>query len=87
MPLAFTSVLETGFAGGHGTAVAMNQSFIDNGLPNVQVTVDATFVEGITNVEMGVICRWQDVDNFFAPNLALHPPLLQYIFSFIKKSP
>jgi hypothetical protein len=30
------------------------------------VTVDATFVEGITNVEMGVICRWQDVDNFVA---------------------
>ncbi len=33
---------------------------------DVQVTVDATFVEGITNVEMGVICRWQDVDNFVA---------------------
>lgn len=36
LPLAFTSVLETGFAGGHGTAVAMNQSFLDNGLPNGQ---------------------------------------------------
>jgi ESS family glutamate:Na+ symporter len=36
LPLAFTSVLETGFAGGHGTAVAMNQSYIDNGLPNGQ---------------------------------------------------
>lgn len=36
LPLAFTSVLETGFAGGHGTAVAMNQSYIDNGLLNGQ---------------------------------------------------
>lgn len=36
LPLAFTSVLETGFAGGHGTAVAMNQTFIDNGLANGQ---------------------------------------------------
>jgi glutamate:Na+ symporter, ESS family len=33
LPLAFASVLENGFAGGHGTAVAMKQSYADNGLP------------------------------------------------------
>jgi glutamate:Na+ symporter, ESS family len=36
LPLAFGSVLETGFAGGHGTAVAMNKTFLDNGLLNGQ---------------------------------------------------
>lgn len=33
LPLSFSSVLENGFAGGHGTAVAMQQAFRDNGLP------------------------------------------------------
>lgn len=32
-PLAFTSVLEAGFAGGHGTAVAMGPILVQNGLP------------------------------------------------------
>ncbi|MDX1957695.1 MAG: sodium/glutamate symporter [Leptospiraceae bacterium] len=32
LPLAFASVLENGFAGGHGTAVAMSQPYSDNGL-------------------------------------------------------
>ncbi len=36
LPISFGSVLETGFAGGHGTAVAMNKSFVDNGLLNGQ---------------------------------------------------
>lgn len=34
LPMAFSSVLENGFAGGHGTAVAMKQAYIDNNLPN-----------------------------------------------------
>ena len=34
LPLSFSSVLENGFAGGHGTAVAMHQAYSDNGLPN-----------------------------------------------------
>jgi ESS family glutamate:Na+ symporter len=32
-PLAFTSVLEAGFAGGHGTAVAMGPILVQNGVP------------------------------------------------------
>lgn len=32
-PMAFTSVLETGFAGGHGTAVAMGPMLVQNGIP------------------------------------------------------
>jgi ESS family glutamate:Na+ symporter len=32
-PLAFTSVLEAGFAGGHGTAVALGPILAQNGLP------------------------------------------------------
>lgn len=32
-PMAFTSVLETGFAGGHGTAVAMGPMLMQNGIP------------------------------------------------------
>lgn len=31
-PMAFTSVLETGFAGGHGTAVAMGPILVQNGI-------------------------------------------------------
>ncbi|MFO1470971.1 MAG: sodium/glutamate symporter [Turneriella sp.] len=31
--MAFTSVLETGFAGGHGTAVAMGPMLVQNGIP------------------------------------------------------
>ncbi len=34
LPMAFSSVLENGFAGGHGTAVAMKQAYIDNNLPH-----------------------------------------------------
>ena len=34
LPMSFSSILENGFAGGHGTAVAMKQAYIDNGLPN-----------------------------------------------------
>jgi len=34
LPMSFSSVLENGFAGGHGTAVAMKQAYIDNNLPN-----------------------------------------------------
>ncbi len=33
LPMAFSSILENGFAGGHGTAVAMKQAYIDNNLP------------------------------------------------------
>jgi len=32
LPMSFTSVLEAGFAGGHGTAVALDSSFKANGL-------------------------------------------------------
>jgi glutamate:Na+ symporter, ESS family len=32
VPIAFASVLENGFAGGHGTAVAMKKVYFDNGL-------------------------------------------------------
>lgn len=32
-PMAFTSILETGFAGGHGTAVAMGPILVQNGIP------------------------------------------------------
>ncbi len=33
---------------------------------DVSLQVDVTLVEGQGSVEMGVICRWQDVDNFVA---------------------
>ncbi len=33
---------------------------------DVMVTVAAAFQDGVTNVDMGIICRWQDVDNFVA---------------------
>jgi glutamate:Na+ symporter, ESS family len=60
LPMAFSSILENGFAGGHGTAVAMKQAYIDNGLPNgseyalFSATVGILFgiVGGITLVEL-----------------------------------
>lgn len=48
-PLAFASVLETGFAGGHGTAVAMGPILIQNGLP-------AGLEYGLFSATIGLIC-------------------------------
>lgn len=48
-PMAFTSVLETGFAGGHGTAVAMGPILIQNGIP-------AGLEYGLFSATIGLIC-------------------------------
>lgn len=48
-PMAFTSVLETGFAGGHGTAVAMGPVLVQNGIP-------AGLEYGLFSATVGLIC-------------------------------
>lgn len=48
-PMAFTSVLETGFAGGHGTAVAMGPMLVQNGIP-------AGLEYGLFSATVGLIC-------------------------------
>lgn len=48
-PMAFTSVLETGFAGGHGTAVAMGPVLAQNGIP-------AGLEYGLFSATVGLIC-------------------------------
>lgn len=47
--MAFTSVLETGFAGGHGTAVAMGPVLVQNGIP-------AGLEYGLFSATVGLIC-------------------------------
>jgi len=48
-PMAFTSVLETGFAGGHGTAVAMGPILVQNGIA-------AGLEYGLFSATVGLIC-------------------------------
>ncbi|MBN8220271.1 MAG: hypothetical protein J0L53_05075 [Spirochaetes bacterium] len=48
-PMAFTSVLEAGFAGGHGTAVAMGPILVQNGIP-------AGLEYGLFSATVGLIC-------------------------------
>jgi ESS family glutamate:Na+ symporter len=48
-PMAFTSVLETGFAGGHGTAVAMGPVLVQHGIP-------AGLEYGLFSATIGLIC-------------------------------
>lgn len=49
LPYSFASVLETGFAGGHGTAVAMKQSFIETGIPG-------GLEYGLFSATVGLLC-------------------------------
>lgn len=49
LPLSFASVLETGFAGGHGTAVAMGPILAQNGLA-------AGFEYGLFSATVGLVC-------------------------------
>lgn len=48
-PMAFTSVLETGFAGGHGTAVAMGPLLAKTGIPG-------GLEYGLFSATIGLIC-------------------------------
>ena len=48
-PLAFAALLETGFAGGHGTAVAMGPLLVQNGIA-------AGLELGLASATIGLIC-------------------------------
>jgi ESS family glutamate:Na+ symporter len=48
-PLAFAALLETGFAGGHGTAVAMGPLLVQNG-------IEAGLELGLASATIGLVC-------------------------------
>lgn len=52
LPLAFASVLENGFAGGHGTAVAMKEIYISNSLPSGS---DLSLFSATIGIVLGIV--------------------------------
>lgn len=79
LPLAFSSVLENGFAGGHGTAVAMKQSYMDNHLPE---GVEYALFSATVGIACGIIGGVILVGNQKKNTVQSAEPESKLVFSF-----